>query len=161
MLDEPYEEMLQAPPPPPKSPEAPPPSQKPEKMPEIELIEPPKPSFISPENAPQARQPIPAAPYGAWIKVEKTEKTEIFESPLTARFREEEAERVEEEEKKRAEEPKFEFGEKTATVMTKKVRFLGKKTAKIEQKQRNLDGGLTFHKIWIPRPPITKLGQEI
>ncbi|EFP06931.1 hypothetical protein CRE_15780 [Caenorhabditis remanei] len=112
MLDEPYEEML----------EAPPPSQKPEKMPEIGLIEPPKPSFISPENAPQARQSIPAAPYGAWIKVEKTEKTEIFESPLTARFREEEAERVEEEEKKRAEEPKFEFGEKTATVMTKKVK---------------------------------------
>uniref|UniRef100_A0A1I7UT51 WW domain-containing protein n=1 Tax=Caenorhabditis tropicalis TaxID=1561998 RepID=A0A1I7UT51_9PELO len=106
MMDD---EMLTAPPPPPeeKSPEP----EEPPKIPEIALIEPPKPSI-----------PTPGAPFGAWVRVEKSEKTEIFESPLTVRFREEEAERKEEEEKKRAEEPKFEFGEKTAEVMTKKVK---------------------------------------
>lgn len=86
--------------------------EEPPKIPEIGLIEPPKPSIPT----------TPGAPFGAWQRVEKSEKTtEIFESPLTARFREEEEERKEEEEKKRQEEPKFEFGEKTASVMTKKV----------------------------------------
>ncbi|CAB04486.1 U1-type domain-containing protein [Caenorhabditis elegans] len=87
--------------------------EEPPKIPEIGLIEPPKPSIPT----------TPGAPFGAWQRVEKSEKTtEIFESPLTARFREEEEERKEEEEKKRQEEPKFEFGEKTASVMTKKVK---------------------------------------
>ncbi|CAP27945.1 Protein CBG08044 [Caenorhabditis briggsae] len=107
MMDQEKDMMLQAPPPPPEEEEAP----EPEKVPEIGLIEPPKPSI-----------PTPGNPFGAWVRVTKEEKQEVFESPLTARFREEEAQREEEEEKKRAEEPKFEFGEKTATVMTKKVK---------------------------------------
>lgn len=52
--------------------------------------------------------------------------TAPFESPLTARYREEEAEKAKEEEERREKEPKFEFEEKTAAVMTKKVRFLEK-----------------------------------
>ncbi|EGT31856.1 hypothetical protein CAEBREN_09481 [Caenorhabditis brenneri] len=110
MIDEDLDEMLIAPPPPPEVSEEPSkPSEAP--IPEVGLIEPPKPSI-----------PTSGAPYGAWVRIQKEEKTEVFESPLTARYREEEAERKEEEEKKHAEEPKFEFGEKTATVMTKKVK---------------------------------------
>uniref|UniRef100_A0A8R1DSX5 WW domain-containing protein n=2 Tax=Caenorhabditis japonica TaxID=281687 RepID=A0A8R1DSX5_CAEJA len=80
-----------------------------------------------PKEAPEApeepKKPIPAAPYGSWVKITQEEKSSTpFESPLTARFRAEEAERIIEEERRKEEEPKFEFGEKTAAVMTKKVK---------------------------------------
>ncbi|CAI2296388.1 unnamed protein product [Caenorhabditis sp. 36 PRJEB53466] len=109
MLEEDEDEMLVAPPPPP----SPPPPQ-PSSKSEFEFAKP------LPSSA------LPSAPYGSWVRITKEEKSEIpFESPLTARYREEEEEKKKEEEKRNAAEEstvRVEFGEKTAAVMTKKVK---------------------------------------
>ncbi|CAI5437665.1 unnamed protein product [Caenorhabditis angaria] len=101
---------------------------------EFEEFAPPPPPVFEEEEVEekyevQQRQEEPepesssAAPYGAWVRIKKEDKPEIpFESPLTARFREEEEKAKEEEEWREKEEPKIEFGEKTATTMTKKVK---------------------------------------
>ncbi|PAV56891.1 hypothetical protein WR25_20685 [Diploscapter pachys] len=68
-----------------------------------------------------------SGPFGPWIRVtqEEKERSTNFESPLTARYRElEEQKKQREEELAKAEaaEPKIEFEEKTAAVLTKKVK---------------------------------------
>ncbi|PAV77846.1 hypothetical protein WR25_19976 [Diploscapter pachys] len=68
-----------------------------------------------------------SGPFGPWIRVtqEEKERNANFESPLTARYRElDEQKKQKEEELAKAEaaEPKIKFEEKTAAVLTKKVK---------------------------------------